>query len=102
MGVEGDGYDLVLVTSECVQEGAGLCIPKFCGFVEGAGCDAITRLDRLVPVRNIECHTIHRILMPLKRMQKPPTFRIPNLTSSIIASRNKLISIFIKPTISQR
>lgn len=59
------------------------------------------QIYRELPIRHIESHRINCILMPFKSMQKIPRLSIPNLTSSIIAASDKLIPIFIEPTVSK-
>lgn len=40
--------------------------------------------------------------MPLQRMQEITSISIPNFTCTIIAAGDEPITIFIKPTVSQR
>ena len=70
-------------------------IPKFRGLVKRAS-------GYPGAIGNIKGHAIDSIFMPLKGMNKVSSASIPYFTGSIVATSDKLVSIFIEATVCER
>lgn len=93
IGIKRNSNNLTLMACISRQQVASDSIPYFSSIIERASTNFISE-------RDIEAHTIHCIFMPFQRMHKVSTGSVPNLASTIVASRDELIPILVKAAIS--
>lgn len=66
MRVEADRHHFRLMSNEGMQALPGFGVPNLGGLIEGPSGDAIAASSKVVPVRNIEDHAVHAVLVPFE------------------------------------
>ena len=94
MGVEWYRNNLTCMPGICSKLFSGNSAPQLCSMIKWTCTNLISKWD-------IERHAINSVFMAFKRVYQITCGCVPEFTSSIVASCQKLISILIKTTISQ-
>lgn len=93
--VERESDNLHCVANESVQKVASVAVPQFCSPVKRSRHDFVSE-------RHVEGHCVDDVLVSLETEQLFARDCIPNFSSSIVASCNKLVSVFIKSAVCKR
>ncbi len=94
MRIEAKAYNLLLMALKRVLHLSRVRVPNLSRLIEAARHNQVTK-------RIIKGHGVHHILVLLQTKQLSARLRIPDAASSIVTTRDELISRLVEGAISQ-
>lgn len=101
--IEREANYLALVTLQSSQTLTGSCVPNFRSFVKRSCRDSIPILlnsnSQILPVWIIETEAVDNIFVSFQSPHFVAGFSVPDFTGPIVASSDKLITVFVKSAV---